>query len=1040
MKTTKKAMRGAMFALAMFTAASAADAAELTHRWSFNGDYADSVGGSTATVIGSQASIRDWQVELRGSGNGAGSLNMGSNLLDVPEATVEIWATQRSVKNWARVFDYGPDTDNYFILAWSSGTTFTVDRAAAKVDGVETDIDGTMSPYEFGVKYHIAATFQVGGDGKTTVRFTRRNAKTGALEKTGTLEMAGSFAGMANPVLYIGHSQYSGDWDAYADYDEVRVWKGILTDEQLAANAVRGPDDTTPGGTELPASPTGPAFATWIGGTPSTAADLENAANWSCTDADGNAVAGAAPGPATTVVIPAGETTFTIPAGVAPAWAGIRFGPALAATQWGMITYGVKRGGMADDFSTDWVHLPIASYSAKGFVTDLSTLLSANSIKRNQFRVDGWFFVDASKAGFWALKAGLDDYLALLVDGCIGVMTHTFSAEYTSNWYLTAGWHRFTVICGDTYGGNSTDLNRLTFTAPDGTTGAFHTLTFSGEQPVTVKLNADCNLAALGTVLLSNGVTLDLNGHNLIVEDINSDFVGTKVVNMSGAESTLFCVNDPSLSAGLPNLVLENVQAVRANSYIWSGAAGDCKFSTLGNWQLVNGAVPEELPVAGTSLLFTGVGGAITNDLENLGGDAITFAAGAGAFTIEGNAFRNVPIVANKSGSVQTMAGEVFFADTYKVSLVSSSVNFAGGATATFPDESMRSQALCRRLVGKFNFTGDWVVPATGSELPWIVAEGSEVHGGLLTGTQHSHRAILRVDEGGSAYFHTITNGWDRGDVDIDGYLELSNEFIVRSCPTPSDNWSRFGREGNKGTVKARRIAKSEHAWAQSFIPNLIVGEGGIGSVMQDYSWRFYTNTTITAYADFECLGVYNQGNTSDWGLTVMTGFTLTFNVPEGLTVTCGAGMFGDGAVRKTGAGTLAMGNSFDGAEGFTKTYAGGTAVDEGVFKVDAANSVGSGPVTLSPGATLAIRRGVTLDKLAVPTSGVAMLRPCGDFQDVGDGMRIQLATLESGSVGNLALDTSGMNMRRGFRTSLIEADGVVYLHFRKNGVTLYIR
>lgn len=262
----------------------------------------------------------------------------------------------------------------------------------------------------------------------------------------------------------------------------------------------------------------------------------------------------------------------------------------------------------------------------------------------------------------------------------------------------------------------------------------------------------------------------------------------------------------------------------------------------------------------------------------------------------------------------------------------------------------------------------------------------------------------------------------------------------MRSCPTPSDNWSRFGREGNKGTVKARRIAKSEHAWAQSFIPNLIVGEGGIGSVMQDYSWRFYTNTTITAYADFECLGVYNQGNTSDWGLTVMTGFTLTFNVPEGLTVTCGAGMFGDGAVRKTGAGTLAMGNSFDGAEGFTKTYAGGTAVDEGVFKVDAANSVGSGPVTLSPGATLAIRRGVTLDKLAAPTSGVAMLRPCGDFQDVGDGMRIQLATLESGSVGNLALDTSGMNMRRGFRTSLIEADGVVYLHFRKNGVTLYIR
>ena len=109
MKTTKTAMRGAMIALAMFTAASAADAAELTHRWSFNGDYADSVGGSTATEIGSAVRINGGQVELRGSGNGAGSLNMGSNLLDASEATVEIWATQRSVKNWARVFDYGPD-------------------------------------------------------------------------------------------------------------------------------------------------------------------------------------------------------------------------------------------------------------------------------------------------------------------------------------------------------------------------------------------------------------------------------------------------------------------------------------------------------------------------------------------------------------------------------------------------------------------------------------------------------------------------------------------------------------------------------------------------------------------------------------------------------------------------------------------------------------------------------------------------------------------------------------------------------------------
>ncbi len=340
MKTTKKAMRGAMIALAVFTSASAADAAELTHRWSFNGDYTDSVGGSTATVLGGQVSIKDGQVEMRGSGNGSGSLNLGQNLLDTTEATVEIWATHRMLKNWARVFDYGSGTDNYFILTWSSGSTFTTERAASKVDGTEVFADGTMGPYELGVKYHISATFSVNGSGKAMVHFMRRNAKTGMVEKSGTLEMEGSFASMVNPVLYIGHSQYGGDWDACADYDEVRVWRGILTDEQLTANAVRGPDDATPGSTELPAGPTGPAFATWVGGTPATAADLEDAANWNCTDAAGNAVSDAVPGTATTVVIPGGETSFTIPVGVTPAWAGIRFGTELAAMQWGRSSTG----------------------------------------------------------------------------------------------------------------------------------------------------------------------------------------------------------------------------------------------------------------------------------------------------------------------------------------------------------------------------------------------------------------------------------------------------------------------------------------------------------------------------------------------------------------------------------------------------------------------------------------------------------------------------------------------------------------------------
>ena len=1035
----KLTMTGSIVLVAAF--ACAASAAELTHRWSFNGDYTDSVGGVTATTIGPQVSIKDGQVEMRGSGNGSGSLNMGQNLLDTQEATVEIWATQRMVKNWSRIFDYGAGTGAYFCLAWSQGATFVMDRAGSIINGTERNADNTMGPYELGVKYHITMTFTANATGLTAVRLMRRNAKTGMIEKEGTVELGGSFADIQDPTLYIGYSQYAGDWDAFADVDEVRIWKGILTDEQLTANAVRGPDDATPGSTELPV-PTGPAFATWVGGAPATAADLENAANWSCTDADGNAVEGAVPGTATTVVIPGGETAFRIPVGVTPAWAGIRFGGPLAALQWGAIRYGVDRGGMSADFTTDWVHIPLATYSLMGITDSPGLCLSGGALAKSQFRFDGWFNVASGQEGFGRFTIEkFDDYMALLVDGALVLINHTWTTTYSANWYLTPGWHRFTIICGDTFGGQNQNLDPLTCAFADGTAIQFTALDIAAEQPATVKLTADSNLAALGPITLSNGITLDLNGHDLIVDDVTSDYMGTKVINTSGTPSTLYFMDEPAISGGINNLILENVQALRANAYVWTGTAGDGKFSTVGNWQLFNGTVPETVPMAGIPLIFTGAGGEIVNDLADLGGDSITFTPDARAFTITGNPFKEVPVVVNNSDATQTFANEVFFSGTYKVSSTTAPVNFAGGATATFPDESMRPSELGRRLVGKFTFTSDWVVPAAGSDIPWIVPDGSEVHGGLLTGTQHSHCAILRVDAGGSAYFSTITNGWDRGDVDIDGYLELSNEFIVRSCPTPSDNWSRFGRQGNIGTVKARRIAKAEHAWAQSFIPNLIVGEGGIGSVMQDYSWRFYTNTTITAYADFECLGVFNEGNTSDWGLTVQPDFTLTFNVPEGLTVTCGVGIFGEGAVRKTGAGTLVMGNSFDEIEGFTKVYTGGTTVGEGILKVDAPESVGADLLTLEAGATLGIKRGVVPTSVVTPRTGTATVMPYGDFSDITDTTKMQLAELDVGSsLDHLTLDTSEMNLHRGIAVTLKEIDGSVYLLFVRNGFTIFVK
>ena len=218
-------------------------AAELAHRWSFNGDYSDSVGGVDAVKCGTYVSLCGGRVHM-GYGacsHGTGYVDLGTNMLDTTAATIEIWARHDGVESWSRVFDYGADTMHYFQMPWTYGTTLGSDSVGAKNGGAETSVANTMAPYELGTDYHIAVTFQRSGEA-TVVRWQRRDAATGELQKSGTLTMPAGIHGFVDPVLYLGHSQYAADRDALAAYDEVRLWRGVLSDAQLAASAAAGPD------------------------------------------------------------------------------------------------------------------------------------------------------------------------------------------------------------------------------------------------------------------------------------------------------------------------------------------------------------------------------------------------------------------------------------------------------------------------------------------------------------------------------------------------------------------------------------------------------------------------------------------------------------------------------------------------------------------------------------------------------------------------------------------------------------------------------
>ncbi len=216
----------------------------LVHRWSFTGNVKDSVTGVEAKSCG-KANLSATALVLPGGTHEAGHLDLGRNLLpaDGSDVTIEVWGTLKSVHKWARIFDYGSDDKNYFTMAWSYSDQPDTDSIEMCCDGKKRSAFKTLCPYTIGTPYHISVTFENNGNGSTRMRAMRRNAKTGAIEREHRQLYSGwTLATLANPRLLLGGSQYAVDGDAGADYDEVRIWKGALTDGQLAANVQAGPD------------------------------------------------------------------------------------------------------------------------------------------------------------------------------------------------------------------------------------------------------------------------------------------------------------------------------------------------------------------------------------------------------------------------------------------------------------------------------------------------------------------------------------------------------------------------------------------------------------------------------------------------------------------------------------------------------------------------------------------------------------------------------------------------------------------------------
>ena len=233
----------------------------LSHRWSFNNSLADSVGGSTATMVavGANAATLSANVVTLSGGARASSdyVDLGSGLIpkDGTPWTIELWATTTALQSWGRIFDIGSSTANGLFMSWTTGTNQATDRVSWK-NGTEYLTDNTIAPYMLGTRYHIALRIQQQTSTSSLLEWYAAPATDSVITaKSGSVIVPLTLANLADSSSALGRSQYPGDNTATASYDEVRFWNSALSISSLNSSQVAGPDSLAGGDTgHLPAT------------------------------------------------------------------------------------------------------------------------------------------------------------------------------------------------------------------------------------------------------------------------------------------------------------------------------------------------------------------------------------------------------------------------------------------------------------------------------------------------------------------------------------------------------------------------------------------------------------------------------------------------------------------------------------------------------------------------------------------------------------------------------------------------------------------
>jgi regulation of enolase protein 1 (concanavalin A-like superfamily) len=237
------------------------------HRYSFanaSGSLADgaqvtdSIGSAHGFIRGSGASANGTGVRLIGgssatgayidlpNGKVSGSADMFPGLA---EASYEVWVTIHSNQNWSRILDFGNNSidevnapggsfngADYLMVTANVGTQPNIrfERGGASLTGGGTqDIAGATT---IGTQMHIVATYE-------SAVSAWKLYKNGTLIATVPTLLGPSTIDDLN--VWLGRSNWSGDSNTDATYDEFRTYDYALNSSQVLGNYQAGPDVVT---------------------------------------------------------------------------------------------------------------------------------------------------------------------------------------------------------------------------------------------------------------------------------------------------------------------------------------------------------------------------------------------------------------------------------------------------------------------------------------------------------------------------------------------------------------------------------------------------------------------------------------------------------------------------------------------------------------------------------------------------------------------------------------------------------------------------